>query len=406
MEILDLLREAPCATRATRGYSMVMQPITTSAELEKLCAQLHAFPFVAVDTEFMRETTFWPKLCLVQVATDQDAWVIDPMADGLDLEPLLRLMADTGVTKVFHAARQDVEIFNNLGVLPAPLFDTQVAAMAAGFGDQVSYDSLVRQMLKKELDKGSRFTDWARRPLSDAQLKYAAADVIWLAKLYPLLRSRLEREGRLIWVAEEMAGLINPALYDTNPENAWKRLKPRRFSAKYLAAFKATAAWRERTAQERDQPRGRILKDEAIDEIATQLPLDPDGFNRLRSVSKGFGASRFGMDLIDALKVALQDPEAHAPDVEREPRRDPAPPSVVELLKVLLKAKSEGSNVAPKLIATVSDLEKIAVDDDADVEALQGWRRKLFGEDALKLKRGEIALVLNGSKVEVVEIEG
>ncbi len=385
---------------------MAMQPITTTEALESLCERLALEPFVAVDTEFMRETTYWPKLCLIQVAgASGEAHNIDPMAEGLDLEPLLRLLANTTVTKVFHAARQDVEIFHNLGSIPQPLFDTQVAAMAAGFGDQVSYDGLVRQMLKKDLDKASRFTDWARRPLSDAQLSYALADVVYLAKLYPLLLARLEREGRLAWVSEEMAALANPALYDVTPENAWKRLKPRRHTAKYLAAFKATAVWREKTAQLRDQPRGRILKDEAIDEIATQLPLDAEGFNRLRSVSKGFGASKFGGELIDALKEALDDPEANAPEVPREPRRDPAPGAVVELLKVLLKARSEETHVAPKLIATVSDLERIAVDDKADVEALTGWRLKVFGEDALKLKRGEIALVLNGSKVEVVEIE-
>ena len=384
---------------------MVMQPITTSAALEAICAEIRSHPFVAVDTEFMRETTFWPRLCLIQVATADEAWVLDPLAEGIDLAPLLRILADTTIVKVFHAARQDVEIFYNLGVIPQPLFDTQVAAMAAGFGDQVSYDSLVRQMLNTDLDKGSRFTDWARRPLSEAQLSYAAGDVIWLAKLYPKLRERLQREGRLAWVAEEMAGLTSPQLYDTDPDKAWKRLKPRRFTPRYLAAFKAVAAWRERTAQERDQPRGRILKDEAIDEIATQLPLDAEGLNRLRSVPKGFGGSRFGQDMIEALKAALADPEAHAPEVTREPRREPAPASVVELLKVLLKSRSEDSNVAPKLIATVADLEKIAIDDEADVEALQGWRRKLFGEDALKLKRGELALVLNGAKVEVVEIE-
>jgi ribonuclease D len=384
---------------------MVMQPITTTEALASLCERFSTAPFVAVDTEFMRETTFWPKLCLIQIATPDEHANIDPLADGLDLEPLLRLLANTAVTKVFHAARQDVEIFHNLGVIPQPLFDTQIAAMAAGFGDQVSYDSLVRQMLRKDLDKASRFTDWARRPLSDAQLNYAAADVIYLAKLYPKLRDRLEKEGRLAWVSEEMAALANPQLYNTAPEDAWKRLKPRRFSAKYLAAFRTTAAWRERTAQERDQPRGRILKDEAIDEIATQLPLDPDAFNRLRSVPKGFGGSKFGLELIAALKEALNDPEAHAPEVEREPRREPAPPSVVELLKVLLKAKSEDAQVAPKLIATVADLERIAIDDQAEVDALHGWRRKVFGDDALKLKRGEIALVLNGAKVEVVEIE-
>jgi ribonuclease D len=382
-----------------------MRPITTTAELENFCHRLSTAPFIAVDTEFMRETTYWPRLCLVQAAAPGEAACIDPLAPDLNLEPFLRLMADTTIIKVFHAARQDIEIFNNLGVIPQPLFDTQIAAMAAGFGDQVAYDSLVRQTLRIEIDKGSRFTDWSRRPLSDAQLKYALADVVHLAELYPKLRARLEREGRLPWVAEEMAGLVNPALYDSEPSNAWKRLKPRKFTARYLAAFKAVAAWRERTAQERDQPRGRILKDEGIDEIATQLPLEPDGFNRLRSTPKGFGSSRFGAELIAILKEVLNNPEAHAPEVEREPRRDPAPGAVIELLKVLLKARAEDANVAPKLIATVADLEKLAVDDDADVDALQGWRRRVFGEDALKLKRGELALVLDGSRVRVVELE-
>jgi ribonuclease D len=382
-----------------------MRPITTTAELESFCRRLSTAPFIAVDTEFMRETTYWPRLCLVQAAAPGDAACIDPLAPDLNLEPFLRLMADTTVIKVFHAARQDVEIFNNLGVIPQPLFDTQIAAMAAGFGDQVAYDSLVRQTLRIEIDKGSRFTDWSRRPLSDAQLKYALADVVHLAELYPKLRARLEREGRLPWVAEEMAGLVNPALYDSEPSNAWKRLKPRKYTAKYLAAFKAVASWRERTAQERDQPRGRILKDEGIDEIATQLPLEPDAFSRLRSTPKGFGGSRFGAELIAILKEVLNNPEAHAPEVEREPRREPAPGAVIELLKVLLKARAEDANVAPKLIATVADLEKLAVDDDADVDALQGWRRRVFGEDALKLKRGELALVLAGSRVRVVELE-
>lgn len=384
---------------------MLMRLITTTDELDTFCRGLAGVPFVAVDTEFMRETTYWPKLCLVQVAGPESAACIDPLAADIDLEPLLRLLADTTVIKVFHAARQDVEIFNNLGVIPQPLFDTQIAAMAAGFGDQVAYDGLVRQMLKIELDKGSRFTDWSRRPLSEAQLKYALADVVHLAELYPKLRARLEREGRLAWVAEEMAGLVNPALYDVEPDNAWKRLKPRKFSTKYLAAFKAVAAWRERTAQERDQPRGRILKDEAIDEIATQLPTEVDAFSRLRSAPKGFGGSRFGAELAAVLKTVLDDPDSHAPDVAREPRRDPAPGAVIELLKVLLKARAEDAGVAPKLLATVSDLEKLAVDDKADVDALQGWRRRVFGEDALKLKRGELALVLDGARVRVVELE-
>ena len=383
-----------------------MKTITTDEALVAFCAELAKAPFIAVDTEFMRETTYWPRLCLIQAASTEHAGIIDPMAEGLNLEPFLDLLRDPNIVKVFHACRQDVEIFVRLGAMPKPLFDTQVAAMAAGFGEQVAYDSLVRQMIKVEVDKGSRFTDWARRPLSDAQLTYALGDVTHLAALYPKLRERLRKEGRLDWVMAEMADLTEPELYDTNPDNAWKRLKPKRFTPKYLAAFVAAAVWRERTAQERDQPRGRILKDEAIDEIATQGPTDPDAFNRLRSVSKGFGASRLGLDLTEELKRVLADPEAHAPKLERPRHNQPAPPSVVELLKVLLKAKSDNAGVASKLIATVADLEKIAVSDDADVDALKGWRRQIFGEDALKLKRGEIALVLNGPRVEVVEIEG
>jgi len=382
-----------------------MTPITDNAELTAFCKRIENAAFIAVDTEFMRETTYWPKLCLVQVASETDAANIDPLAPGLDLKPLLDVFADPKVIKVFHAARQDVEIFHNLGVIPSPLFDTQVAGMAAGFGEQIAYDALVRQMLKIEIDKSSRFTDWARRPLSDAQLAYALADVTHLAKLYPKLRDRLDKAGRLSWVMEEMAALTDPAAYDVDPERAWRRLKPRKFAAKYLAAFKAAAAWRERTAQSRDQPRGRILKDEAIDEIATQLPSDAEGLNRLRSVPKGFSGSRFGPELLDALQAALKDPEAYAPKIERGPPPAQAQGAVVELLKVLLKARSEDAGVAAKLIATVSDLEKIAVDDNADAQALTGWRRKLFGEDALKLKRGELALVLDGARVRVVELE-
>ena len=382
-----------------------MTPITTTEALRDFCAKLANQPFITVDTEFMRETTYWPRLCLIQAASATDAAIIDPMADGLDLTPFLDLLRDESILKVFHAARQDVEIFVKLGAMPRPMFDTQVAAMAAGFGDQVSYEALVRQMLRQEVDKGSRFTDWARRPLSDAQLVYALGDVTHLAALYPKLRDRLQKDGRLDWVMAEMEDLTDPALYDTDPEKAWKRLKPKKYSARYLAAFVATAVWRERAAQERDQPRGRILKDEAIDEIAAQGPTDPDAFNRLRSVPKGFGASRLGVELTAELKRVLADPEAHAPKLERPAHNQPAPPSVVELLKVLLKAKSDNAGVATKLIANVADLEKIALSDEAEVDALHGWRRQLFGEDALKLKRGEIALVLNGPRVEVVEIE-
>ncbi|ATQ43225.1 ribonuclease D [Caulobacter mirabilis] len=383
-----------------------MQPITTTAELAEFCKSLKGQSFVAVDTEFMRETTYWPKLCLIQIAAPNGAEAtIDPMADGFDLNPLLDILRDEKILKVFHAARQDVEIFNNLGAMPRPLFDTQIAGMAAGFGEQIAYDALVRQMLKIEIDKSSRFTDWARRPLTDSQLSYALADVTHLAKLYPMLRQRLEKSGRLAWVEEEMAALTDPAMYDVDPENAWKRLKPRKHTAKYLAVFKAVAAWRERTAQQRDQPRGRILKDEAIDELAAQAPTDAGALDRLRGVPKGFSGSKFGPDLLAAIKEALKDPEGYAPKIERE--RGPqnaAAGAVVELLKVLLKARSEDAGVASKLIATVSDLEKIANDDQADVGALHGWRRDAFGADALKLKRGELALVLDGTRVRVVEV--
>jgi ribonuclease D len=382
-----------------------MTPITNNADLAAFCQRLSAAPFIAVDTEFMRETTYWPKLCLIQAATEDEAQCIDPLAEGLDLAPFLRVLTNTAVTKVFHAARQDIEIFHNLGAIPQPMFDTQIAAMAAGFGDQVSYDSLVRQLLKKDIDKGSRFTDWSRRPLSDAQLTYALGDVIYLAQLYPKLHDRLEKDGRIVWVSEEMAALANPALYDTDPDKAWRRLKPRRFSAKYLAAFKATAAWRERTAQDRDQPRSRILKDEGIDELATQIPTDVEGLNRLRSVPKGFGGSRFGPELIAVIKEALKDPASNEPAAPRtHAPTQPAAGAVVELLKVLLKGRAEDAGVASKLIATVADLEKIANDDDADTPALKGWRREAFGEDALKLKRGELALVLDGTRVRVVEV--
>jgi ribonuclease D len=382
-----------------------MTPITTTADLETFCAKILGQPFVAVDTEFMRETTYWPKLCLIQAATPDDEAVIDPLAPGLDLEPFLRILRDESIVKVFHAARQDVEIFHNLKAMPRPLFDTQVAAMAGGYGEQIAYDALVRNMLKIELDKSSRFTDWARRPLTDNQLTYALADVTHLAALYPRLRSRLEDEGRVAWVADDMKSLSDPALYDVSPENAWRRLKPRKQSPRYLSVYRAVAEWREKTAQLRDQPRGRILKDDAIDELASQAPTDAAQMERLRSVPKGFAGSRFGPELLETIREALRDPEATAPVIEktRSPH-NPAAGSVVELLKVLLKARAEDGGVASKLIATVSDLEMIAQDDNADTPALTGWRLEAFGADALRLKRGELALVLDGSRVRVVEV--
>ena len=353
-------------------------------------------------------------------ASDHLGWFVEPYleprsaavveavataAEGLDLTPFLDEMREKSIQKVFHAARQDVEIFYNLGAIPQPLFDTQIAGMAAGFGEQIAYDALVRQMLKVDLDKSSRFTDWARRPLSDSQLSYALADVTHLAELYPMLRARLEQADRLSWVTEEMAAMTDPTLYDMDPEIAWKRLKPRRHTTKYLAVFRAVSAWRERTAQNRDQPRGRVLKDEAIDEIATQAPVEAEGLDRLRSLPKGFSGSKFGPELLEAVKVALRDADTYAPQVARPAvTHMPAAGAVVELLKVLLKARAEDAGVASKLIATVADLEKLAADDNADTPALHGWRREAFGEDALKLKRGELALVLDGARVKVAPV--
>ena len=383
-----------------------MMPITTTADLAAFCAQIKGQPFLAVDTEFMRETTYWPKLCLIQAATPSAHAVIDPLAAGIDLTPFLEILRDPATLIVFHAARQDVEIFNNLGAMPARLFDTQVAGMAAGFGEQIAYDALVRQMLRIEVDKSSRFTDWSRRPLSEAQLVYALGDVTHLAALFPMLRQKLEQAGRLSWVEAEMAALIEPANYDVSPENAWRRLKPRKHAPKYMAVFKGVAAWRERTAQLRDQPRGRILKDDAIDEIAIQIPTDTEALDRLRGVPRGFSGSKFGPDLVAAVREALASPEANAPAAPKAPSVQPpqSAGAVVELLKVLLKARSEEAGVASKLIATMSDLEKIAIDDRADTPALTGWRYDAFGADALKLKRGELALVLDGARVRVVEV--
>ncbi len=382
-----------------------MTVITTTHALEAFCREISSAPFVAVDTEFMRETTYWPKLCLIQAATPDLAAAIDPLAQDIDLSRFLDILRDARIEKVFHAARQDIEIFHNLEAIPQPLFDTQIAGMAAGFGEQIAYDALVRQMLRLEIDKSSRFTDWSRRPLSAAQIDYALADVIHLATLYPRLRAQLAESGRLDWVGEEMAALTDPALYDTDPERAWRRLKPRRHTARYLAAFRAVAAWRERTAQQRDQPRGRILKDEAIDELATQAPTDLEALSRLRAVPKGLPGSRFGAEIVEAIAKALVDPEAYAPKIDREraPSR-PASGAVVELLKVLLKARAEESGVASKLIATVADLERIAAEGETSIPALEGWRRAAFGEDALRLMRGELALVLDGSRLRVVEV--
>lgn len=382
-----------------------MRVITATRDLETLCQELAQQPFVAVDTEFMRETTYWPRLCLIQAAGPEVEAVIDPLAEGIDLAPLADLLRDERVLKVFHAARQDLEIFLKIaGQLPKPVFDTQIAAMAAGYGDTIAYDALVQQVLKRRLDKSSRFTDWSRRPLSDTQLAYALADVTHLRDLYPKLRHKLESENRLSWLDEEHAGLLDPDIYDTTPEKAWRRLKLRKTTADYVLALQTAAAWRERQAQLRDVPRGRIVKDEALYEIAEIRPKSPSDFDRMRAVPRGFGNSRSAQELIAALERAFADP--HRP-VYKHLRPPPLPSGIgptVELLKVLLRQKAEEHQVAPRLIASAADIEAIAAHDDADVAALRGWRRQVFGEAALALKHGKLALKLKDGRVSVEEL--
>ncbi|MGJ3232872.1 MAG: ribonuclease D [Oceanicaulis sp.] len=384
-----------------------MEWIADTTALAAACADLAQADFVAVDTEFMRESTFWPQLCLIQAAGGSREVLIDPLAEGIDLQPFFDLLKDDKVLKVFHACRQDLEIFYHMGggLIPAPLFDTQVAAMAVGLGDSISYDNLVRALLGESIDKGSRFTDWSRRPLSEKQQVYALADVTFLRDLFPILREKLEEAGRGPWLVEEMKLLSNPATYKMDPEDAWKRLKLRKTTPKWLAALKAAAEWREREAQTRDIPRNRIMKDDGLYELAQTAPTSADDLAGMRAVPRGFERSKPAERLLEMMAAALADPKAHAPEIEKRPPPPGNIGPVVEMLKVFLKVVAEKEGVAPRLIATVPDLELLAADDEADIEALRGWRRQVFGEEALKLKRGEIALVLENGRVEAVELE-
>jgi ribonuclease D len=372
-----------------------MTLITDTATLAAFCQRLSRAEFVTVDTEFMREKTYWPQLCLVQLGGPDEAAAIDPMAAGIDLAPLFELMGDKAVLKVFHAARQDIEIFLHLsGKVPEPLFDTQVAAMVCGFGDSVSYETLASQLARARIDKSMRFTDWSRRPLTEKQLHYALSDVTHLRLAFERLRHRLERDGRAEWVAEEMAQLADPKTYIVEPEEAWRRLKSRSNSPRFLMVLKELAAWREREAREKDLPRQRLLKDDSLMEIAAQAPTSVDELAHTRGLSRNAAEGKLGAALLAAVGRALSTPEAEWPQpVERtELPRGLGP--VVDLLKVLLKLKGDEHDVAQRLIASSSDLEWIAADDNADVPALHGWRRGLFGEDALKLKHGQLGLAL------------
>jgi ribonuclease D len=378
--------------------------ITTTNELEAACLRLARHPFVTVDTEFLRETTFWPILCVVQLASDDEALAIDALAEGLDLQPLLRLMADEDVVKVFHAARQDLEIFWKLsGVLPTPLFDTQVAAMVCGYGDQVSYSELVQSVCRVAIDKSSRFTDWARRPLADAQVDYAIGDVTYLRDIYKALTARLKATGRQSWLEDEMKVLNSPATYEQHPERAWERHKSRMRKPRDLATLMELAAWRESEAQARDVPRSRVLKDDVLIELATAAPRTVEALGNLRAFPRGMERSRAGGEILAAIERGLARDPKTLPKIERERRNGANVGATVELLKVLLRQVSEESGVAGKLIASVDDLESIASNDRADVAALSGWRRKIFGDRALELKSGRLALTVENGKVVTLE---
>jgi ribonuclease D len=384
-----------------------MNLITRNEELADVCARLATAPYVAVDTEFMREQTFWPKLCLVQIAANGIEILIDSQALDLDLSPLFDLMINEKVLKVFHSARQDIEIVHHLaGVIPHPIFDTQVAAMVCGFGEAVSYSMLVKRLLNRNLDKTSRFTDWSRRPLSDRQLTYAIGDVTYLRDLYPKLKAQLDQSERASWLNEEMAVLTDPATYELHPEQAWKRLKMRIKTPKSLAVLMELAAWREREAQTQDVPRARILKDEALYDIASQTPRTQEDLGSLRTLHNGFARSMRGRAVLEAVGRGLERDPKTIPPIERGEPMPPEAQAVVDLLRVLLKARAGSHGVAPKLIATSDELEEIARSDDTDVPVLRGWRKKLFGDDALALKRGDLALAIKDGEVTVLAPEG
>jgi ribonuclease D len=380
-----------------------MQTITSTAELTALCETLARSDYVAVDTEFLREQTFWPLLCLIQLAGPEAEAIVDPLAPGMDLAPFYRLMADTSTVKVFHAARQDIEIiFLKAGIVPTPVVDTQVAAMVCGFGDSISYVNLVKKTTGTDLDKSSRFTDWSRRPLSSKQLDYALADVTFLRNVYVYLKDMLEKTGRTPWLQEEMAILTNPSTYDTSPENAWQRLKLRIKGRKSLAVLLELAAWRERLAQSLDVPRGRVLRDDALYDIANQIPANVEALGQLRTLSDGFARSQRAKEILEAVKIGLARDPKTLPKIERSEALSAEASATLELLKVLLKAAAAEHGVAPRIIADSEDLEQLATSDQADILALQGWRRALFGEAALKLKRGELALTLVKGEVRAV----
>jgi ribonuclease D len=384
---------------AQSGNKPTMEIITTTGELTAVCHRLAQHPVITVDTEFLRETTYYPLLCVVQMASTEEAVVIDALAEGIDLTSFFELMGNEKVLKVFHAARQDIEIiWHRANIVPHPVFDTQVAAMVLGYGDSIAYDQLVERIMGHRPDKTHRFTDWSHRPLTQDQVLYALADVTHLRDVFAALDADLKNRGRSEWVSEEMEILTSPKTYDIHPERAWERLKTRVRKPKELAVLMEVAAWREQEAQTRDVPRSRVLKDDAIGDIATHAPTSLERLANLRSLPKGFDKSKWGQDIVAAVKRGLARDLTTLPKLDK-PRGNANGSATVELLKVLLRMTSERHAVASKVIATVDDLEQIAADDNADVGALHGWRRELFGEAALALKKGRLALAIDKGRV-------
>ncbi len=380
-----------------------MTLIADTDALRAFCAPLHSEPFITVDTEFMREKTYWPQLCLVQIGGLNAAVAIDPLADGIDLTPVYELFDDRNVTKVFHAARQDLEIFLHLGDrLPTPLFDTQVAAMVCGFGESVGYEQLVSKLANARLDKGSRYTDWAMRPLSERQISYALDDVTHLRIVYQKLRDQLERQNRTQWIEEEMEILRDPATYRPDPMQVYQRIKGKKGNGRFLSVLRELAAWREREAQRRNVPRNRVIRDETLVEIAHHTPEKRQTLARTRGLGEKTAHGPMGSAILNAVKQGLKIPKDQWPQLPARPDLPRGIGPTADLIKVLLKKVSEDANVAGRLIASSAEVDLIAgLGESADVSALSGWRREIFGEDALRLRAGKLALTIKGNKLTV-----
>ncbi len=384
-----------------------MRTITTTEDLAAYCEAAKAHPFVTIDTEFLRERTYWSKLCLIQMALpgDGEAVLVDPIeGHAMSMEPLYDLFRHEATVKVFHAARQDLEIFFVEGrVFPKPLFDTQIAAMVCGFGEQVGYETLVKKIAKENLDKTSRFTDWSRRPLSDAQKDYALADVTHLRVIYEWLAAQLAKNGRAAWVEEELAVLTDPATYTIEPDEAWLRIKTRTTSGRFLAVVKALARFRETYAQGQNVPRSRVMKDDALLELASTRPTSAEELGRSRLLMREGRKPEIADGILAAVKAGLEMRAEDMPKVDPSREQMQVNPALADLLRVLLKAKSESLGVAPRLIASSADLDAIAAG-ERNMDALTGWRREAFGEDAIRLCKGEIALSAKGNEVRVVQL--